>query len=139
MRTAAQIADDFYTALKGSDFARQLSGKVYHSGLRPVGSRKEDAIVVFTSGQAGQTDEGTITVIIYVSDICIDGSKTLVVNRRRATEVEIAALDWVRGLQKTLTDYEIELSQSIGTYADEDTGQHFVSVRIGYRSFDEDN
>lgn len=139
MRTAAQIADDFYKALKGSDLARRLSGKVYHSGLRPVGSRKEDAVVVFTSGQAGQIDEGTVTVIIYVPDICIDGSKTLVANRRRATEVEIAALDWVRGLQKTLTDYEIELSQSIDTYADEDTEQHFVSVRIGYRSFDEDN
>lgn len=139
MRTATQIADDFYAALKGSDFARQLSGNVYHSGLRPVGSRKEDAVVVFTSGQSGQTDEGTITVLIYVPDISIDGSKTLVVNRRRATEVEIAALDWVRELQKTLTDYEIELSQSIGTYADEDIGQHFVSVHIGYRSFDDEN
>ena len=137
MRTASQITADFYKSLKSSELARLINGGVYHEGQRPANSRKEDAVVVFTAGLAGQVDSGTITVLVYVPDIDADGTGVPLENKRRTAEIASAALDWVKGMQTALTGYRIELSQAIATSSEELLRQHFVSVRISYESFDE--
>lgn len=136
MRTAAQISADFYKALKGSSLAGQLNGGVYYEGFRPVNSTLEDATIVFTQGNAGQIDSGTITVLVFVPDIDHDGTGALVENKRRTAEIESAALQWVKELQEQLTAYNIELAQAISTTADETISQHFVSIKIDFQSFD---
>lgn len=136
MRTASQITSDFYKSLKSSGLARLINGGVYHDGQRPANSCKEDAIIVFTAGVAGQVDSGTITVLVYVPDINADGTGVPVENKRRTAQVESAALDWVKEMQTALTAYKIELSQAIATISEEPLRQHFVSVRISYESFD---
>lgn len=139
MRTASQITGDFYKALHSGALAKELNGGIYYEGLRPIGSRREDAVLVFTQGQAGQVDTGSVTVLVYVPDIDHDGTGALVENKRRTSEVEAAALSWVKELQSDLTGYKIELSQTILTMPDDAIQQHFVSVKIYYESLDDEN
>ncbi len=136
MRTASQITCDFYKALRNGALAKELNGGIYYEGLRPIGSHREDAVLVFTQGQAGQIDTGTVTVLVYVPDIDHDGTGALVENKRRTAEVEAAALSWVKELQSDLTGYMIELSQTILTMPDDAIQQHFVSIKIYYESLD---
>lgn len=137
MRTASQITGDFYKALRNGALAKELNGGVYREGLRPVSSRQEDAVLVFTQGTAGQLDTGTITVLVFVPDIDNDGTGSLVEDKRRTAEIEAAALSWVKGLQSDLTGYKTELAQTILTLPDIAIKQHFISVKINYESLDE--
>lgn len=138
MRTASQITGDFYKALRNGALAKELNGRVYREGLRPVSSCQEDAVLVFTQGSAGQIDTGTITVLVFVPDIDHDGTGSLVEDKRRTAEIEAAALSWVKELQSNLTGYKIELAQTILTLPDVAIKQHFTSVKINYESLDDD-
>ncbi|MBQ2006167.1 MAG: hypothetical protein II205_01220, partial [Bacteroidales bacterium] len=97
-RTASQIQGDVYDFLKESEFAKNISGKVYRKGYRPRDSRLEDAEVIFTTGIPGEIESGVVTINIYCADIDPYNNGVLVENGQRIGEIEKAADGWVKTL-----------------------------------------
>ena len=61
-KTSKQIQGDVYRLLKNSTLSSMISGDVYRgdgkTSNRPRDSRKEDAVVIFTSGLSGDIQTG---------------------------------------------------------------------------------
>jgi hypothetical protein len=134
-RTGKQIQGDIYSLLRSSALAANISGDVYRSGYRPRDSRKEDAIVAFTSGLPDQIETGVVTINVYVPDIDPYSNGTLVEDGSRTAELERMAQEWVDSLTAGVSNYKFELRQTIYTEEEPETNQHFVVVRLGYRYF----
>lgn len=134
--TSKRVQGDFYAWLRDSDLAAGLSGGVYRSGMRPRGSRLEDAVVAFTTGLSDQVQSGVVTVNIFVPDR--DGDQTGVMEEdgKRCEEIEVAAADWFKSIYAAATCYKLRLSQAIYTEAEPDIHQHFVVVKIAYEYYD---
>lgn len=137
-KTSKQIQGYIYRLLKNSPLYAQelLSGDVYRKGNRPRDSRKEDAVVIFTAGLAGQIQEGTVTVDIYVPDTDPYGNGVWVEDGQRLEEVERLAQLWVDWISDHVTDYGFELKETIRTEEEPDIRQHFVVVKLNYRLFE---
>jgi hypothetical protein len=134
-RTGKQIQGDIYSLLRSSALAANISGDVYRRGYRPRDSRKEDAIVAFTSGLPDQIETGVVTINVYVPDIDPYSNGTLVEDGSRTAELERMAQEWVDSLTAGVSNYKFELRQTIYTEEEPETNQHFVVVRLGYRYF----
>lgn len=134
--TSKKVEGDFRRFLIDSDLARGLSGKVYRNGMRPRDSRKEDAVVIFTSGLPDEIQTGVITINIYVPDLDGNGTGVLEQDGQRLEEIERAAQDWVESLTAKRSCYRISLRQSIHTMEEPEINQHFVVVKLGYSYFD---
>lgn len=132
-KTAKQIIGDLIKLLSG-DLLTSISGKVYRSGYRPEGSKKEDLVVNFTTGTPSQIQIGVVTLNIYVPDIPHKekGKEVYVENGRRCEEVEVMAQEWVSGLNKGASMYYFTLQQTIYTEVEEEINQHFVVVKLKY-------
>lgn len=137
--TAKQIQGDVYTFLKDSVLCSMISGDVYRNGLRPRDSRKEDAVVIFTTGLPDQIQTGVVTVNIYVPDIDPYGNGVLVEDGRRTAELESLAAEWVESLSAGLSNYRFRLQQTIYTEEDADIRQHFVVVKLRFEYFGNDD
>ena len=122
-KTAKQIIGDLIELLSG-ELLSSISGKVYRSGYRPEGSKKEDLVVIFTTG----------TPNIYVPDIPHKekDKEVYVENGRRCEELEVIAQEWVSGLNKGVSMYYFTLQQTIYTEVEEEINQHFVVVKLKY-------
>lgn len=137
--TAGQILDDVYTRLRTSYFATQISGIVYKQSSpeskspRPRNSKLEDAIVIFSTGNAEQVQEGTITVNIYVADIKPFNNGVHVENRQRCEEVEILASQWAELLIEESNDFLFDLGGIIYTESENSINQHFIVVKLKYK------
>ena len=57
--------------LQSTELSAMISGGVYRDGYRPRDSKLEDIIVIFTNGEVGEVEIGTVTINIYVPDIAI--------------------------------------------------------------------
>lgn len=132
IKTGKQIQGDIYTMLRNSKLARSLNGGVYRSGFRPRDSRKEDAVVIFTTGTADEVQSGVVTINIFVPDIDPDGNGTWVENGRRTEQIEVLAQEWFDSLTADKSNYKFSLNQAITTDAEEAIRQHFVVVRLNY-------
>ena len=64
-KTSKQVQGDIYRLLRDSVLYTQITGEVYREGLRPRDSRKEDAVVIFTTGVPDEIETGVVTVNIY--------------------------------------------------------------------------
>lgn len=135
-KTAKQVQGDVYALLRESPLAASLTGGIYRAGFRPRDSRLEDAVVTFTSGQAGQVQEGVVTVNIYVPDIDPYGNGVLVEDGERTAELEHLAQAWADDLAERVNTYDFALRDTIHTDEEPGTHQHFVVVRLGYRLCD---
>lgn len=133
MKTASSVEQDVYTLLTGSALASTVNGAVYRSGYRPAGSGKEDIVVVYTSGDARQIQDGIVTVLIYVPDIEFRKDRRPVKDGARCSQLEAAALTWFGGLNTAQNDYRFTLDRAIQTVPDPDTREHFVSLRLRFR------
>lgn len=134
MKTGHQIQTDIYRLLKGSSLMDSLSGGLYRQGLRPRGSQLEDCIVIFTTADAGQIQEGVVTINIYVPDIYpFDNIPTE--NIARCEEVEGLLQGWVDSMTAGVSDYLIRLQGAIHTQRDADINQSFVVARLSFRLF----
>lgn len=138
-KTGKQVQGDVYRLLRDSTLYTQLSGEVYRNGYRPRDSRKEDAIVTFTTGMADQVQTGVVTVNIYVPDIDPWGNGTWVEDGQRTEQVEKLAQAWVESLTAEVSCYQFRLHQAIYTEEEPGINQHFVVVRLEYRYFGDDN
>ncbi len=132
-KTSRQIQGDIYRLLRESSLYMQTGGEVYRSGLRPRDSRQEDIVVAFTAGIPDQVQTGVVTVNIYVPDIDPYDNGVWVEDAERTEQIELLAQQWADGLMSGSYGYDFSLRQTISTYEEADTRQHFVSVRIGYR------
>lgn len=138
-KTSKQVQGDIYRLLRNSVLHTQLSGEVYREGMRPRDSRKEDAVVIFTTGIPDEIETGVVTVNIYVPDIDPYENGVLVEDGERTETLEILAQGWVDSLLGSGTNYVFELRQTIYTEAEPDIKQHFVVVKLGYRLYEEAN
>lgn len=138
-KTSKQVQGDIYQLLRDSTLYTMISGEVYRSGYRPRDSRKEDAVVIFTAGLAGQIQTGVVTVNIFVPDIDPYGNGVLVEDGERTEELEQLAQAWVDSLTAEVSCYLFELQETIHTSEDEETHQHFVVVKLEYKYFGDDN
>lgn len=130
-KTGKQIQGDIYGLLRGSSLFSMISGEVYRDGMRPRDSRKEDIVVVFTSGYTAQIQSGVVTVKIYVPDIDPYQNGVLTEDGERLAELEEAAQTFVEGL--SAPNYLFRLADTIHTSAEEEIGQHFVVVRLRFK------
>ena len=134
MKTGGAIEADFYKALSNTELAKEVSGGVYRADFRPRNSKKEDIIVRFTAVSAGQSQEGVVTVLIYVPDVNVRGEGEKRRNSARISELEAAAAAMMETLPfaPELADYDgISCQTGIQSYPDGNE-QHFVSVRISF-------
>lgn len=138
-KTSKQVEGDIYRLLRDSTLFTQISGNVYRERMRPKDSRKEDAVVIFTSGFPTQIQTGVVTVNIYVPDQDPYGDGTLTEDGERCEEVEALAQAWVDSLTAEVSCYLFELSDTIHTTYDPEINQSFVVVKLAYRYFGDDN
>lgn len=134
--TSKRVQGDIYRLLRQSDLARGLSGDVYREGMRPRDSRKEDAVVIFTSGLSEQIQTGVVTVNVFVPDRDGDMTGVLEEDGQRAEELEAAAAAWVKSLTAERSCYRFRLQQAIYTEAEEETNEHFIVIKLAYEFYD---
>lgn len=135
-KTAKQVQSDIIALLKDSPLAAAVSGKVYRAGLRPRDSRKEDLIVIFTTGVPDQIQTGVVTLNLYVPDIDPFTNGVFVEDMARTDELERACEVWVESLTARRSNYRFRLTQTIYTEAEPDIRQHFVVVKLQYELFE---
>lgn len=131
-KTAKQIQGDIYRMLKESNLATMITGQIYRNGYRPRDSRKEDAVVIFTTGTSGQRPAGVITINIFVPDIDPYANGLYVEDGQRTEQLESAALQWTKSLTAGKSDYKFSLQQTIYTEEEPDIHQHFIVVKLKY-------
>ncbi len=138
MKTAKQIQEDVIDLLRGSTLREQVTGGIYPGGLRPRDSRREDIEVIFTLGNPGQIESGVVTINVFCPDVpegLTSGAK--VENARRTREIERLLAQWVETLTPATTDgYLFTPASTILTLPEEETDQHFTSVKLKYRYYD---
>lgn len=135
-----EIVDDIIGLLRGSTLAGMLTGEVYHgygdgTSDRPRDSVKEDVVVIFTTGLSEQIQTGVVTLNIFVPDFAPNADGVLHADGRRLKEIGREAQRWVEGLRGS--EYRFELSQTITSMAEPSLKQHFVSVKIRYRLYED--
>lgn len=138
-KTSKQIQGDVYRLLKDSVLSGMISGEVYRNGYRPRDSRKEDAVVIFTTGLPDEVQTGVVTVNIYVPDTDLYGNGVLVEDGQRTEEIERLANDWVKSLTADKSCYKFRLKQTIYTEAEPYINQHFIVVKLHYDFFGNDD
>lgn len=131
-KTAKQIQGDIYRMLKESNLATMITGQIYRNGYRPRDSRKEDVVVIFTTGTSGQRPAGVITINIFVPDIDPYANGLYVEDGQRTEQLESAALQWTESLTTGKSDYKFSLQQTIYTEEEPDIHQHFIVVKLKY-------
>lgn len=137
-KTSKQVQGDIYQLLKDSTLYTMISGEVYRQGYRPRDSRKEDAVVIFTTGLPDQIQTGVVTVNIYVPDIDPYQNGVLVEDGERTESIERLAQQWVDGLTTDRSCYKFRLQQTIYTEEEPDIRQHFIVVKLKYEYFGDD-
>ena len=134
-KTSKQVQGDVYRLLKDSTLYTLISGEVYRNGYRPRDSRKEDAVVIFTTGLPDEIQTGVVTVNIFVPDIDPYNNGVWVEDGARTEELEKLADAWVESLTAEVSNYKFKLQQTIYTEEDKDIRQHFVVVKLKYKYF----
>lgn len=125
--TGTDIEQVFYNFLKGGSLETAISGKIYKSGMRPIGSTNEDVVIVFLSGFSTQIQDGIVVINTYVADTK-DGLK----NTSRIKSLETVIKTWIDSFVDV--NYKIELERTIKVFAEPDISQHFISTRISFKT-----
>jgi len=124
--TGTDIEQDFYNLLRGGSLDNVLSGSIYKSGMRPLGSTQEDVVISFLSGVSNQVQTGIVIINTYVPNQA-NGLK----NTNRVKELETEINNWIALFNNQ--KYEIELDKTIQVFAEPDINQHFISTRLRFK------
>lgn len=135
-KTSKQVQTDIIDLLRNSELAAEVTGEIYRKGYRPRDSKKEDIIVIFTTGMSDQIQTGVVTVNIYVPDIDPFDNGVFVEDGLRTEEIERLASEWVDSLNASVSGYKFKLRHAIYTEDEPNIHQHFVVIRLGYEYFD---
>lgn len=128
-KTGLQVEKDIFSIVKASALASAVSGGVYRDGTRPFNSDKEDIVVAFMTGLAGQIESGTVTVTIHVPDMESGGRKMKNISRLNTLE---ALADTMVEEQKG-GEYRMSLGNTIQSFKSEGIDWHFIDVKIKYK------
>lgn len=153
MKTGKEIYEDFVDNIiaisrdnyDGDSIGREIRGKdvkVYQAGMRPREDWRavwqKSMEVALTYAEPGQVESGTLTVMVFLCDISdkmVDGAPVEDTERTKSVERQLADLaerltpDRTGGyLYKPLTIPQ--------TFASPETGEHFVSIKIGYKYYE---
>lgn len=135
MKTESEVQGFFFSLVKGSPLASAVSGNVYRasadSSYRPRDSRLEDIEVIVTSSSA-ELQEGVVTVLVYVPDTDPYDNGVKVKDGARTAQLERIAQDWFDTCPESGSEYSLSLTDTIGSIAIPEIGQHAVSVQIRY-------
>ena len=137
MKTGHQIQTDIYGLLKGSDLVKALSGGLYRQGMRPLDSRLEDCVVIFTTADAEQVQEGVVTINVYVPDIYPYENGVPVEDIARCEVIEGLVQQWVAAQTAGVSGgYLFRLNSAVHTQRDEQIHQSFVVARLRFRYYE---
>lgn len=129
-KTGSIVEQDFYTILKDeTNLSALISGGIYKSGMRPVDSKLEDAVVSFAAGLDGQVQAGVVNINIYIPDIIIDGYPYR--DSGRCREIEVVLDELLKEINNPI--YDLSLSDMIRTFKEEDMNQHFINAKVNFR------
>lgn len=132
-KTWSDIEQDFFNAVKQTALAHAITGDVYKFGIRPKGSKKEDVIIKVSALNASQVQEGTVAVMVYLQPLKKHSDGWIVPNKRRIAEIETLVDALPEELLPLMPDYSgIQLFDGVGNYAEPDTEEYFVSVKIKF-------
>lgn len=135
-KTGHQIQTDLYEMLKDTVLVSALSGSIYRAGLRPRDSQLEDLMVIFTTADAEQVQEGVVTLNVYVPDICPFANGVYVENIARCEVVEGLVQTQVDAMTADKSNYKFHLNTAVHTQHDDEIHQSFVVARLSFRYFD---
>ena len=131
IKTILQIEQMIYGALE-KFFEGEISGLLYTSGLRPLDSELEDAVINVGSTSAEQIQEGSVNLNIYVKDID-NNSGRLVPDKGRLDELSMYAEDVVEILNGADTDFEFWRGRAVEYIAEPNINQHFVNINLNFK------
>jgi len=127
--TGTDIEQDIYDLLKGSSLESTISGTIYKSGMRPLNSSNEDAVITFLAGLSNQIQTGVVNLNIYIPNIIVDGQSMKNTSRCKTIEAEIK--NWLDSLVNI--KYEIKLDKTIKVFEEPDIQQHFINTRLNFK------
>lgn len=134
--TGQKIVSDVIALLRDTPIAEAIGGNIYRGGLRPRDSKAEDLVVIFTDADAGQFQDGTVTLNIYVPDIRNGSNGVLVSDEGRCEVLETLAQESLDLLTVARCNYWFRLRDAIHTRHDDEIDQSFIVARIGFRHFE---
>lgn len=132
-KTGLQIEGDIYRWFKEESLLNTYAiGGIYRGGMRPLDSRKEDIVVMFTYGTSAQVQTGIVTINVFVPDVAFNMGN-MVANGARCETFEAYAAEDVERLKKAGMDYRFSLSEAIHTNHDDEIHQSFVVIKLQYQ------
>lgn len=132
-KTWSIIEQDFYNAVKKTVLAHEINGGVYKYGIRPKNSKKEDVIIKVSALNAKQLQEGTVAIMVYLQPMTKHSNGWIVPDKNRIAEIENLVNQLPEELLTLLPEYNgIKLFDGVGNYAEPDTEEFFVSVKIQF-------
>jgi len=140
-KTGKEIEGDILALLRnsyivaGRGTASGIGGGVYRDGLRPRDSVAEDMVVIFTTADAEQFQQGVVTVNIYVPDLLNRINGVTAENGARCEEIERLAQDTVDWLKADKSEYLFSLERAIHTTRDHEISQSFIVVPLRFKRF----
>lgn len=133
MITGQVIINDIVSKVLKSTLKMYVNGEVYREGQRPRDSRKEDIVVVYTSGYAGQRASGVVTINVFVPDIAPFGDTgVLVSDGSRCAQIEQWAQDMADSWTARTGDIRYTLREVIHTNHDDERAESFVVAKFNY-------
>lgn len=132
-KTEKEIVGDIMKMVKAHSIAHTVNGDVYRKGYRPRDSRKEDIVVMLTTGVPNQIEEGVVTIHAYVPDFEFNG--VMVEDGRRCEEIERAMTDFAESLNTNGSCYKFRLQATVSTEEAPDIEQHFIVAMLYYKYF----
>lgn len=129
-KTGSKVEQDFYQILRDqTNLPEIINGSIYKTGMRPVDSQEEDAVVTFVSGLDGQIQTGVLVVNVYVPDVVVYGRSLR--NSGRCREIEEQLDNVIHQINDPR--YDLHLNDMIQTYQEEELNQHFVNAKLNFR------
>lgn len=136
MKTGHGVETDIFNLLKDSSLLANLDGGLYRAGTRPRSSDREDLVIIFTTGDSEQVQEGVVTLNAYIPDIQIGTDGVSYENIARCEEVERLMAQEINGWKADRSGYYFRLADMVHTSREEDTHQSFVVAKVRFRLYE---
>lgn len=135
-RTGQQIITDMIGLLRQTNLPAKINGGIYRAGTRPRDSKAEDCVVIYTTADAEQFQQGVVTLNIYVPDIPNSGNGVMLEDSGRCEEIEGVCAEALDALRVCVSNYRFSLKEAIHTQRDTEIGQSFVVMRLDFKYYD---
>lgn len=138
MRSDIDIKDDIWKVINGSLLAKEVSGKIRKTSVRPNNSTSEDIIISVLANNTKQKQVAYVNVNIYVKDNNCKGQFEERTDRlRKLCQMCFDLFDNVRGkdFRISLTDGHYECGQRV--ISSEATNEHVINNKILYQIINE--